>query len=207
MGDAHITLDMSEEGVFDEYVTERLGRMVYGSNMIEIAGGSLNTTLQLCRPIFRGAGISEEDVAKMDPDGVYRTCNVRCGSHVFMDESRVPFEMRDMIASLESDIQEATEKGEIDSVVLASKYCHRFVNIHPFGDGNGRMCRLILNTLLLKYGGDIVCIGQDEADRREYLRIAVNASAVGASQNQQDAIMENYRELALFTLRHARAWV
>ncbi|KAM0543182.1 hypothetical protein ACHAPJ_012437 [Fusarium lateritium] len=282
MGDTYSTLGKSNEDEFDDYLTDRLSRMVYGSNMIEMAGGSLDTTLQLCVPIFRGAQISEEDIAEMDPEyenlrlhlqsrnipsghgmilksyreivqhaeaarymieqvciqdkdlseriikathgiltykidineqtpwiyysGEYRTWNVRCGSHVFMDETQVPFAMRDMIESLESDIQEATEKGEIDSVLLASKYCHRFVNIHPFGDGNGRMCRLILNTLLLKYGRGIVCIGQDEADRQEYLRIAVNASAVEASQNQQNAIMENHRELALFTLRRARGW-
>jgi len=36
----------------------------------------------------------------------------------------------------------------MDPYVLASKYCHKFVNIHPFLDGDGRMCRLIMNGLL-----------------------------------------------------------
>ncbi|KAF5629492.1 hypothetical protein F52700_7816 [Fusarium sp. NRRL 52700] len=108
--------------------------------------------------------------------GQYRLWNVQCGSHVFMDHSKVRIAMRDMIEELESDIKKATEKGQIDPVAFASKYCHKFVNIHPFGDGNGRMCRLILNTLLIKYSGGfpiIVSIGQDGRDRREYLRIAV----------------------------------
>ncbi|RBR06541.1 hypothetical protein FVER53590_00371 [Fusarium verticillioides] len=121
--------------------------------------------------------------------GQYRLWNVQCGSHVFMDHSKVRIAMRDMIEELESDIKKATEKGQIDPVALASKYCHQFVNIHPFGDGNGRMCRLILNTLLIKYGGyPIVSIGQDGRDRQEYLRIAV---------------AQSMKQLAFFTLRHA----
>lgn len=122
--------------------------------------------------------------------GQYRLWNVQCGSHVFMDHSKVRIAMRDMIEELESDIKKATDKGQIDPVALASKYCHKFVNIHPFGDGNGRMCRLILNTLLIKYGGrfPIVSIGQDGRDRREYLRIAVARSM---------------KQLAFLTLQHA----
>ncbi|KAF5571629.1 hypothetical protein FPHYL_376 [Fusarium phyllophilum] len=120
--------------------------------------------------------------------GQYRLWNVQCGSHVFMDHSKVRIAMRDMTEELESDIKKATEKGQIDPVALASKYCHKFVNIHPFGDGNGRMCRLILNTLLIKYGYPIVSIGQDGRDRREYLRIAV---------------AQSMKQLASFTLQHA----
>ncbi|KAJ4263640.1 hypothetical protein NW762_006464 [Fusarium torreyae] len=279
---------LSKENALDEYLTEQLAQMVYGSNMIEMAGGGLDITLKLCRAIFRGEEVPE-NITERDSDyedhkrhlmqknlpsghkavlrshreiiqhaqaarymieeicihgkdlsegiireahallthkidlnertpwiyysGVYRTWNVRCGTHVFMDESRVPFAMRDMIESLESDIKSATEKGEIDPVLLASKYCHEFVNIHPFGDGNGRMCRLILNALLLKYSGGIVCFGQNGEDRQEYLRIAVDASAKEALKNHQNKVTENepdglkpknYKQLASFTLRHAR---
>ncbi|CZR33479.1 uncharacterized protein FPRO_01732 [Fusarium proliferatum ET1] len=130
------------------------------------------------------------DIPWNEYSGQYRLWNVQCGSHVFMDHSKVRIAMRDMIEELESDIRKATDKGQIDPVALASKYCHKFVNIHPFGDGNGRMCRLILNTLLIKYGGGcpFVTIGLDGRDRREYLRIAV---------------AQNMKQLAFFTLQHA----
>ncbi|KAH7475089.1 hypothetical protein FOMA001_g11358 [Fusarium oxysporum f. sp. matthiolae] len=265
------------KNALDEYITDELARMVYGSNMIEVAGGGVDITLKLCKDVFRGRELPKE-INERDEDyhdlkihllnknlpsghdailrsrreivqhaeaarymidqvcikgkdlshkiiseahgiltykidlgdtpwpyysGVYRTWNVRCGSHVFMDESKVPAAMRDMIDELDSDIKKATEEGQIDPVVLASKYCHKFVNIHPFADGNGRMCRLILNTLLLKYSGGFICIGQDGQDRQEYLRIAVAASVEEGSQSQETGAT-NYKQLASFTLRHAR---
>jgi hypothetical protein len=52
--------------------------------------------------------------------GRYRLWNVRCGSQVFMDHSKVRIAMRDMIEELESDIKKATNKGQIDPVALAS---------------------------------------------------------------------------------------
>ena len=36
-----------------------------------------------------------------------------------------------------------------------------FVNIHPFEDGNGRMCRMLLNVVLLKFIGVCVAIVQE----------------------------------------------
>ncbi|KAH7166746.1 fido domain-containing protein [Fusarium sp. MPI-SDFR-AT-0072] len=253
------------ETALDEHITDELARMVYGSNMIEVAGGGVDITVKLCKDVFRGKELPEE-ISERDSDyqdlklyllnknlpsghaavlrsrreivqhaeaarymidqvcikgkdlshkiiseahgiltykidindtpwqhysGEYRTWNVKC----------VPRAMRDMIDELDSDIK-ATEEGQFDPVVLASKYCHKFVNIHPFADGNGRMCRLILNTLLLKYSGGIICIGQDGQDRREYMRIAIEASAGEASQSQESGAA-NYKQLASFTLRHA----
>ncbi|KAI0474022.1 hypothetical protein GGR56DRAFT_650010 [Xylariaceae sp. FL0804] len=34
---------------------------------------------------------------------------------------------------------------QLDPFDLAAYYCDRFVNVRPFRDGNGRMCRLIPN--------------------------------------------------------------
>ena len=125
-----------------------------------------------------------------------------------MNYEEVPQAMGRLIDSLDSDIKAASNKAEMDPVLIASKYCHEFVNIHPFGDGNGRMCRLILNALLLKYSGGIVCIGKDGENRKEYMNIAIEATAKEASFKQSLAPIEtkpkNYMPLASLTLRHAR---
>lgn len=43
-------------------------------------------------------------------------------------------------------------KGKVDPVELAGLAHFRFVSIHPFGDGNGRISRLIMNNVLYRYG-------------------------------------------------------
>lgn len=140
--------------------------------------------------------------------GVYRQAPVACGFTSFPDAAEVPLRMRRMIGDLNGDLRAAVEAGRIDPVALASKYCHIFVNIHPFLDGNGRTCRLILNALLLKYGSFLSCIGQDDETREKYLEIAANASM--SEQSSQDdfdvgetGAPKHYKQLASFTLKHA----
>ena len=71
-------------------------------------------------------------------------------------------------------MEECERRGFLDPYMLASKYCHRFVNIHPFLDGNRQTGRLLLNAVLL---GIVVALGWEEREtddeRDKYLRIAV----------------------------------
>jgi len=41
-------------------------------------------------------------------------------------------------------------KNKFNPVYLACLMHFRFVSIHPFGDGNGRMCRILMNYILYK---------------------------------------------------------
>jgi fido (protein-threonine AMPylation protein) len=274
--------DRTDTDSLNQYHITKLAHMVYGSNMIESAGGNLDVTLELCRDVFKGKPVdaqlsdrdaiyqalklefinhpdahdsvlrsrreivqhakaahymitqvailgkhlSEETILethrlltyKIDTEdgtpwseysGKYRTWAVSAGLTPFMHERKVPSAMKDMIRSYESDIQAAADKGEIDPIALATKFCTIFVNIHPFGDGNGRVCRLILNAILFKYSGCLVSIGMDADDRNEYLNIAAEASMMGLSNDDMDDVPDeykpkNYKKLASFTLKHAR---
>ena len=42
--------------------------------------------------------------------------------------------------------------------MLAAKYRHKFINIHPLADDDGRICHLILNAILLKQGRNLLCL-------------------------------------------------
>lgn len=124
--------------------------------------------------------------------------------------TQVPGAMASLISSLTADLAAAVAAQRIDPVALAAKYCHMFVNIHPFAEGNGRVGRLLLNALLLKYGGMLVAIGDDEDNRDEYMTIAAAASHLeDLKQDDLDGLEERLRprfwdQLAAMTLGHAR---
>ena len=138
--------------------------------------------------------------------GIYRTDEVSAGLHHFPHHSLVPNKMKAMIRELESDLKEAINKGTIDPIAIATKYTHIFVNIHPFIDGNGRMCRLILNSILLKLGSFLVCIGDKEGDRSLYMDIACNGGAL--EDMYEDRYEEEkpvmYKELGSFVMSHVK---
>ena len=84
-----------------------------------------------------------------------------------------------------------------------------FVNIHPFIDGNGHTCRLILNSMLLKYGSFLVSIGEQGDDRLTYLNIAANAGALEDMYEDTDAGEKPklHKELASFVLTHVKSGI
>jgi Fic family protein len=55
----------------------------------------------------------------------------------------------------------------VHPVVLGSIFHYKFIRIHPFGDGNGRMARLLLNFVLQSSGYSIVIVTTD--DRKNYI--------------------------------------
>lgn len=174
---------------------------------------------QLC---IRDKDLSEEIILqthkilthKVDADttpwqeysGVYRTDEVSAGFHSFPHHGLVPYKMKGMIRELESDLKEALKRGRIDPIAIASKYTNIFVNVHPFIDGNGRMCRLILNSMLLKLGSFLVCIGGKEEDRSLYLEIASRSGALedlyGELDEDEKPVM--HKELGSFVMSHVK---
>ncbi|OJJ29976.1 hypothetical protein ASPWEDRAFT_55475 [Aspergillus wentii DTO 134E9] len=123
--------------------------------------------------------------------GRYRHIPVSAGATNFVAPRFVPQKMKELIEEFNADIEQA--KISLDPFTLAAKYCNDFVMIHPFIDGNGRMCRLILNAILLKYAGVVVSIGEDDQERQEYLDI----------QRRAGEQMEGSGELAFLVLRKA----
>jgi len=59
-------------------------------------------------------------------------------------------------------------RGKIHPVLLAAQMHQKIVTIHPFIDGNGRTCRLIMNLILLQNGYTIANLKGDNTSRKEY---------------------------------------
>tara|TARA_Y100000034_G_scaffold124422_1_gene172564 strand:+ start:602 stop:1438 length:837 start_codon:yes stop_codon:yes gene_type:complete len=77
---------------------------------------------------------------KQDIAGKYRNYLVRVGDHVAPDWQDVKKLMKEII--------EFINNKKINPVELSAKAHYRFEKIHPFGDGNGRIGRLLMNHIL-----------------------------------------------------------
>ena len=80
-------------------------------------------------------------------------------------------------------------KYEIHPLELASEFHYRFVIIHPFSDGNGRMARLLMNFILDRSGYPMIDISVK--NREKYL----DALASGNTKKLTEFI---YSELNMY---------
>jgi Fic family protein len=58
------------------------------------------------------------------------------------------------------------KKDKVNPVILAAMAHLKFVTIHPFSDGNGRISRLIMNFILNKHGYPMINI--EYVNRKAY---------------------------------------
>ena len=97
--------------------------------------------------------------------GQYKTMpnNVRTQTgemHYFAPPDQVQSMMSDLI-----DWYRAKEAEGEHPIVIAATFHYRFVQIHPFDDGNGRMARLLTNLILMRRGYTIAIVQRDGRDR------------------------------------------
>lgn len=89
----------------------------------------------------------------------------------FASPEETPGKMTDLVAWYRQEAEQAT----LHPVALAAEFHYRFVRIHPFDDGNGRMSRLLMNLILLRSGYPMTVI--KATDRNRYLAALAEADA------------------------------
>ena len=89
---------------------------------------------------------------KADIAGKFRTYLVRVGPYIPPDWQDVKPLMNELIKFYKSN------KNKMHPVELAARMHHKFESIHPFGDGNGRIGRLIMNHILWWQGYPMLII-------------------------------------------------
>lgn len=102
--------------------------------------------------------------------GRLRTSGVRISGANFVPPNALK------VPDLISDLIKWAIDSDLDIIIKAAIFHHRFVWIHPFFDGNGRTVRLLFNLLLMKEGYPPAIILKN--DRKKYYD-ALNASNNG----------------------------
>jgi Fic family protein len=93
--------------------------------------------------------------------GQYKTSpnhvETRTGAiHYYATPEETPAKMQELMAWYREN------RETLHPLVLAALFHHKFVAIHPFDDGNGRMARLLTNLLLMQAGFPVIVIKTDE---------------------------------------------
>jgi len=105
----------------------------------------------------------------------------------------VPFEMKDLIKFYKKN------KYSIHPIELASDFHMKFIVIHPFSDGNGRIARLLMNFILDRSGFPMIDISVK--NREEYIKALASGNdgeltkfICSELKNYCDEIFMNIRE-------------
>ena len=140
--------------------------------------------------------------------GVYKT---RPNSVITITGERFEYASPEETPALMTDLinwyHDAEESGQYSPVELCALFHYRYIRIHPFEDGNGRMARLMMNFILLRHNYPMIVV--KSADKDNYLRalsecdgFTGTAPSAGAHAELRDikpfvAYIENCMERAL----------
>jgi Fic family protein len=80
-----------------------------------------------------------------------------------------PEETPSMMGDLVKWYNACEKKKTLSVIELAALFHYRYIRIHPFEDGNGRIARLLVNYILRRHGYPMIVI--PAADRKNYLNV------------------------------------
>ena len=115
-------------------------------------------------------------VQKELPDGNITTYTVHAGQYKTRPNSVItatgerfeyasPEETPALMSDLVGWYNSTVESGELSALELASLFHYRYIRIHPFEDGNGRIARLLVNFILLRAGYPMIIVRSDDKDK------------------------------------------
>lgn len=145
-------------------------------------------------------------VRKELPDGNTTTYTVHAGQYKTRPNSvitatgeRFEYASPEETPALMSDLVEwynnAVEEGSLSALELASLFHYRYIRIHPFEDGNGRIARLLVNFILLRAGYPMIIVRSNDKDK--YLS-ALNSSDLKVGLVPSDGAHANIDQIQPF---------
>lgn len=112
------------------------------------------------------------------PGGAYTSFTIHAGQYKTRPNSVItrygdrfeyasPEETPALMTDLVNWYNETEREGSMHPVELATLFHYRYIRIHPFEDGNGRIARLLVNYILSRHGYPMVVVRSRK--KKEYL--------------------------------------
>lgn len=126
------------------------------------------------------------EVDAITPDGQHTKKRVEVGkyktlpNHVLTRTGEIfrfatPEETPALMHDLMEWYQEKAGLPDINSIILAAEFHYKFIRIHLFDDGNGRVARILMNFILIRFGYPPVIIKTE--DKANYFSALQQADA------------------------------
>jgi Fic family protein len=98
------------------------------------------------------------------------------GEPRYVKAAAISQEMSALCSEFEENVKSFHKTLYPDVFELSARFGTVFLSIHPFDKANDPMSRVLINAILLKFGGVIVPIGETDGEREGYERILNRAA-------------------------------
>lgn len=106
-----------------------------------------------------------------------------------------PEETPALMTDLVDWYNEAEESGKYSPVELAALFHYRYIRIHPFEDGNGRIARLLVNYILARHNWPMIVVRS--RNRQKYLDVLHRAD-IKIGKSPSDGTKATLEDIASF---------
>lgn len=151
-----------------------------GLKMVEVEAADKERPLTeaFVRELHRTLLREDYEVTKNLPDGTTTTYKIHAGCYKtrpnsvktvtgelfeYASPEETPALMTDLIAWYNDEAR----SHRLSAIELASIFHYRYIRIHPFEDGNGRIARLLVNYILLRHNYPMIVVRSQ--DKEKYL--------------------------------------
>ena len=168
----------------------------------ETLAGDFPLTQNFIRTLHRTLLREDYTVYRNLPGGIHTGYVIHAGQYKTRPNSVItrygdrfdyasPEETPALMTDLIDWYNQTEQEGKLPPVDLAALFHYRYIRIHPFEDGNGRIARLLVNYILAKHGYPMIVVRS--RNKTEYLEALHSADLMvgetpskGANASLQD---------------------
>ena len=175
---------VSGEGELKDFVDMKASQVGLKMMTEEATTSQMPLTQNFIRQLHKTLLREDYTVYRNLPGGMYTSFVIHAGQYKTRPNSIItrygdrfeyasPEETQALMKDLVDWYNEAEQEGKLSPVELAGLFHYRYIRIHPFEDGNGRIARLLVNYILARHGWPMIVVrSRKKADYLEALHQA-----------------------------------